>query len=117
MPIINVTGLTDEKKYTLRAIRLLIQKQMTDMLKEFGAADLKYEDTKVTFLHDPTELEDSPAIAQIVSQYMAKLTQKQRDAVCWAVIEALEVAKRPYNEAYPVAVLGMCYRDNETLAK
>ncbi len=110
MPIVNVTGLTTLGGVEKDEIRLGIQKVMKNHLAD--EVELELTDTKVTFVEDYSEQNDSPAIAQVVSKYLQDMPQERRDLICDDIINVLEVAGKPYNEAYPVAVLGMRYRDN-----
>ena len=114
MPMVNVTGLTYRSEGEKELLRQMLQVLFESFFKEKFDVELEFSDTKVTFIEDHTESEDAPAIAQIISMYLQELDdQEQQDSLCWKVIEVLEeYGGKAFNEAYPIPVLGMCYRDN-----
>jgi hypothetical protein len=111
MPIIKVIGLTHAPLPVKTDIRTTLQDSFFYYYARHGVT-LNTSDTKVTFIHDPTESPRTPAIAEITSVPLLELSQAARDELCDIVISIIERAGRPLNEAYVTMVEGIRYRKN-----
>jgi len=101
MPIVDVSGLTEKEG---RA-KVLIRKGIKSCFaNNFGISD---DDTTVTFIPDDTITRGEHILARCYSWRFMDMEIKKREAICDQVVEVLEIAKHPYNEAFPIPVLAM----------
>lgn len=101
MPIVDVSGLTKNELSEKSLIRRGIKRCLANHLSI-------HEDTvTVTFITDDTTDKHEHVMARLYSKKFMGMEALKLDAICDNVVEVLEIAKHPYNEAFPIPVMAM----------
>jgi len=106
MPIIDISGLRPEEADAMDEIEEGIKAYFTELI---GLSSPDH--VMVTFFTNERTKPNEHVMARLISKYFWNKDQKHIDEVCWAVVEILETAGHPYNEAFPLHALAMSGRE------
>jgi len=108
MPIVDISGLTISEAEMKIVIRKELKKYFA---KSFNISE---DSTTVTFITDETTGVEEHVMARLYSKSFVSLPILDLESMCDEIVEILEIAGHPFNEAFPIPVMAMQGRHNKT---
>lgn len=101
MPIVDISGLTSDKKSLKVEIRQEIKKYFANRL------NIHEDSTTVTFIMDETADSQEHVMARMYSKGFMKMSLEELEHICDDVVTILEKAGHQFNEAFPIPIMTM----------